>query len=298
MTHAVPDKATSTDAVNAVPAGESGKESGEADALQLSAADGPAAAGGSGRDGMSGVGGALRRHRTARGLSLRKFARDLGVSASFISQLENGKSQPSVATLFAICDALEVSVDELFAQGSSDRPVTPSPEPATRDLETAADADVPAKGPRSGAVHRPSGDLVRNQVWPAGTTTTGDDTDTGPVVHSDTRRRLVLDTGVVWEQLASNRQAPGEFMMITYEPGGSSTAGGQLTRHSGHDYGYVVSGVLTVELGFETYTMHPTDSISFDSSVPHRLFNEGSEPVQAVWFVLGTEGKPGDAASL
>ncbi|MDT0616790.1 helix-turn-helix domain-containing protein, partial [Streptomyces lancefieldiae] len=49
-----------------------------------------------GRDPLSGVGGALRLHRNAKGLSLRQFARQLGVSASFISQLENGKSQPSV----------------------------------------------------------------------------------------------------------------------------------------------------------------------------------------------------------
>src|SRR5665811_1719493 len=44
------------------------------------------------------IGARLRARRLARGISLRQFARDLEVSASFISQLETGKAQPSVAT--------------------------------------------------------------------------------------------------------------------------------------------------------------------------------------------------------
>src|SRR5271168_2725633 len=60
------------------------------------------------------VGARLRERRMARGISLRQFARDIDVSASFISQLETGKAQPSVATFFSICAALDISIDELF----------------------------------------------------------------------------------------------------------------------------------------------------------------------------------------
>ena len=59
------------------------------------------------------IGARLRARRLARGISLRQFARDLEVSASFISQLETGKAQPSVATLFAICAALDIATDDL-----------------------------------------------------------------------------------------------------------------------------------------------------------------------------------------
>ena len=35
-------------------------------------------------------------------VGLRELARRIGVSASMISQIENGKSQPSVATLYSL----------------------------------------------------------------------------------------------------------------------------------------------------------------------------------------------------
>src|SRR5487761_2216868 len=60
------------------------------------------------------IGARLRARRLSRGISLRQFARDLEVSASFISQLETGKAQPSVATLFAICSAPDIATDDLF----------------------------------------------------------------------------------------------------------------------------------------------------------------------------------------
>jgi mannose-6-phosphate isomerase-like protein (cupin superfamily) len=33
----------------------------------------------------------------------------------------------------------------------------------------------------------------------------------------------------------------------------------------------------------------PGDSISFDSTVPHRLTNPGDEPVRGVWVVVGRQ---------
>ena len=60
------------------------------------------------------LGASLRSARQASGLSLRELARQLSVSPSFLSQLENGKSQPSVATLYSIAQVLDLSIDELF----------------------------------------------------------------------------------------------------------------------------------------------------------------------------------------
>src|SRR6266496_1998650 len=91
------------------------------------------------RRAVSNVGARLRRRREEAGLSLRQFARSLGVSASFVSQLENGKSQPSVATLYLICNALELSIDELFT------PEQP-PDPAERDRTDGAPAGQPVDG--------------------------------------------------------------------------------------------------------------------------------------------------------
>ncbi|MEV5463259.1 helix-turn-helix transcriptional regulator, partial [Streptomyces cellulosae] len=43
----------------------------------------------------------MRQARLERGMSLRALAREIGVSASLVSQIETGKSQPSVSTLYA-----------------------------------------------------------------------------------------------------------------------------------------------------------------------------------------------------
>jgi len=63
-------------------------------------------------------------------------------------------------------------------------------------------------------------------------------------------------------------------------------------RHSGSEYGHVLSGRLAVTIGFDTYELGPGDSISFDSTMPHRLFNLGRERVDAIWVVLGRRGDP------
>ena len=65
----------------------------------------------------SAIGSRLRANRTMRNLTLRELARRVGVSPSLISQIETGRSQPSVGTLYAIATELEVSVDDLLFDG-------------------------------------------------------------------------------------------------------------------------------------------------------------------------------------
>ena len=40
------------------------------------------------------------------------------------------------------------------------------------------------------------------------------------------------------------------------------------------------------------FILRPGDALSFDSSEPHLLVNEGSEPACGVWFVLGRRLTP------
>ena len=65
---------------------------------------------------LDGLGGRLREARQQRGLSLRSVAQSLGVSASLVSQVEMGKTQPSVATLYAMANHLGVSLDALVGR--------------------------------------------------------------------------------------------------------------------------------------------------------------------------------------
>src|ERR1700733_3654294 len=63
---------------------------------------------------MDHLGQRLKDVRLKAGMTLRELARQADVSPSLISQIENGKSQPSVATLYSFSRLLNVSVDELF----------------------------------------------------------------------------------------------------------------------------------------------------------------------------------------
>jgi mannose-6-phosphate isomerase-like protein (cupin superfamily) len=84
-----------------------------------------------------------------------------------------------------------------------------------------------------------------------------------------------------------------DFLHTTYEVGGASTPDESLMRHDGREYGYVMSGTLGVQIGFDEYELSPGDSIAFDSTLPHRLFNAGDVRVHAIWLVVGRDGKRG-----
>src|SRR6516165_12790780 len=63
-----------------------------------------------------GIGRRLAAHRTRRGMRVAELAREVGVTPSLISQIERGLSRPSVSTLFAIAQALDVPVDAFFRE--------------------------------------------------------------------------------------------------------------------------------------------------------------------------------------
>ena len=110
-----------------------------------------------------------------------------------------------------------------------------------------------------------------------------------PVARTGTRQVIDLASGVRWEELTADLEEGIDFLRATYDVGGSSTPDMSLMRHHGREYGYIISGTLTVQIGFQEYELGPGDSIAFDSTTPHRLYNTGDEPVQAVWFVVGRE---------
>ncbi|HQU08278.1 MAG: DNA-binding protein [Parcubacteria group bacterium 21-54-25] len=56
----------------------------------------------------------LKRIRTARGITQGDIVRTLGVSRSFVSNIENGKTNPTLATIAKIARAVGVSTNELL----------------------------------------------------------------------------------------------------------------------------------------------------------------------------------------
>jgi transcriptional regulator with XRE-family HTH domain len=190
------------------------------------------------------LGPAIRAAREARGLSLRELARRVRVSPSFVSQIELGKANPSVGTLYSLVSVLGTTLDDLIGEppGESD------PEPV--------------------------------DASPAGWSRVG-----VPVQPAEGRKRVEM-SGVVWERLTADHDPYVDFLHVEYAPGSSSCAPDRMMRHGGREYGHLLQGRLDVQVGFETYSLGPGDSIHFDSTTPHRLSNPYDEPCTAVWFVL------------
>lgn len=173
---------------------------------------------------------------------MRALAREIGVSPSLLSQIENGLARPSVGTLWALISTLGVSMDGLFAAHAP--PVSPE------------EAD------------------------PAGTERT--------ILHrAADARSLDLGGGVTWQQLASTPKGTVVFADVTYVPGGNGGEPHPHATHSGREYGVVISGRLSIEVGDESFELGPGDSITFPSAIPHRFRALGEQPARGIWINLG-----------
>jgi transcriptional regulator with XRE-family HTH domain len=196
------------------------------------------------------IGDRLRAARRSHHLSLRELAKRLGVSPSLISQIETGRAQPSVSSLYAIAAELNVSLDELLFND----------------------------GRRAGSNGRPSSLAQLPRVAsPSG----------GPVQRARDRKEIRLASGVMWDRLTTESVPGIDFLYVTYEVGGASSPEHEFQRHGGHEWGFVLEGTLGVTIGFEDHELGPGDAISIDSTVPHRMYNRGTVPVHGIWFVLG-----------
>jgi transcriptional regulator with XRE-family HTH domain len=203
--------------------------------------------------GYRGLGDRLRTQRAASGISLRELARRIGVSASLISQIETGKVQPSVSTLYALVAELGGSFDQLLFG-----------EPAP----------VGGDGPGDGLV--PADRWAALLAYPP-----------GPAIQrAGDRKAIELHRGVRWERLTPQSVPAVEFLHVVYEPGAESAPPDSFQRHTGREWCYVVAGRLHVAIGFDEYALGPGDAMTFDSSIPHRLTNRHEEPVETVWFLL------------
>ena len=139
----------------------------------------------------------------------------LGVSPSLISQIETGKTEPSINTLFAMVSELELSVNEIVFDSGSGLPAerrgraTPRARAGSgRRAGEAAHADAPGS----------------------------------PVQRRTNRTSISLESGVSWHRLTTQPDHNVDFLYLRYPPGSESTPPHSLMRHNGTEYGYVLSG--------------------------------------------------------
>lgn len=203
------------------------------------------------------VGERVAAYRKERDLKVSQLARMVGVSPSLISQIERGQSQPSVSTLFALAEALDVPVDAFFAK---DQAVVvrangePSHAPDARDA--------------------PSKDV---------------ETEGRYMVRRDARDAIDIEGGVRWERLTPQTLPHIDFLELVYEPGAESHS--ELYRHPGAEMVLVLTGRLDIFVGFERYSLEAGDSIHFPSTFPHRYINPSAETTARAVTVIVHDGE-------
>ena len=193
------------------------------------------------------IGRRLAAYRAERGLRVAELARGIGVTPSLISQIERGQSRPSVSTLFALAQALDVPVDAFFREPAAAGP--------------AAEGQVrPASGPE----RRPA--------------------EARYVVRQGNRAAIDIEGGVRWERLTPETKAHLDFFELVYGPGAESNP--TLYSHPGTEMVLMLTGRLDISVGFETYRLDPGDSMEFPSSLPHRYANPDHAEARAVTVIM------------
>lgn len=97
-----------------------------------------------------------------------------------------------------------------------------------------------------------------------------------PLVSVDTTRLEHLG-----KDLAGSAVQP---FVVTLEPGSGS--GQNLIVHTGHEFVYCLCGQVHYSIERESYLLKPGDSIVFESHLPHRWKNTGSEPAQIILVLI------------
>jgi len=227
------------------------------------------------------IGQQLRRARLAAGISLREMARRVDVSASFISQVELGRTMPSVGTLYSIASELGVSLDVLMPTAQPPAPSAPPGVPAEP-----GPPNTPGMPPETAAALRE----LREARMPPRPFSTAGDAD-APVQRAAGRHELKIG-GAIWGRLTAGHDRANDFLHVVYKPGGESCPEDQMIHHRGFEYGYIISGRLRVQVGFDDYELGEGDSISFESMTPHRLSNPYFQKSESIWMVVGRGGTP------
>lgn len=204
----------------------------------------------------------IRLAREAAGISVRELARRIAVSASHVSQVERGLASFSVPALYQVAQELSISMDSLFED-----PSAPKLNVDFEEEQRAAAGEVSLE-------------------------------EAGVVLRTSNRPKLDLTSGLTWERLTGRVEQKVEFIEVVYEPSAhASNPPSEVVRHVGREYGIVISGELTIQIGLSLAVLQPGDSVAFDCSIPHRFWNATDKQVRAIWFIAEEEGAGAPSAA-
>ena len=103
----------------------------------------------------------------------------------------------------------------------------------------------------------------------------------GIVVRHD--RRLIFSipaTNASYEALSPHTRRRFEVARFSLEPG--ATTADEPLSHSGEECCVVLKGTMCLELGEQSFVLNAGDAAQFDSGVPHRYVNTGTDIAEAI----------------
>lgn len=111
-----------------------------------------------------------------------------------------------------------------------------------------------------------------------------------PVVRRDERR--VIDDELCRREYLMHLDDPYlEVVELFVAPGGQSRP--RLARHSGRDYGVVVTGQIVVEFEGRSETLRQGDYIAFDAEHAHRIVNQSGKAARVLWIIAHDRSEEG-----
>ncbi|TKA09211.1 helix-turn-helix domain-containing protein [Actinacidiphila oryziradicis] len=207
----------------------------------------------------------IRVARKAQNISLRELARRAGISGSALSQIETGKTRPTVKTAYEIARQLGVTLTDLSAGVSS---------PGGAGFHAAPGLFPPPAG---------QGDVVRD----------------GLVAHMrqavefiprEAQQVVDLQGGEQFRVISGHSLPGANCLLLTYEPGAVSPPGEEFVRHAGHEFNYLAAGRLVIEVGTQRFELKPGDTLTFPATTPHRLSNPWAETAELVCVFVSAPG--------
>jgi quercetin dioxygenase-like cupin family protein len=110
------------------------------------------------------------------------------------------------------------------------------------------------------------------------------DSDEEIVVRASQHHVVETPMHVVRRLIREDRTRGLSIAINEYEPNtGNSDA---ALSHAGFEYGFILEGVLTVEVDKTPHILKTGDLISYNSRRPHKIWNYGRRKVRTLWFNL------------
>lgn len=194
------------------------------------------------------IGSRLRHRRKEIGLSLRQLADMIGVTASFLSQVENSKTNVALKSLQKLSEALAVPLLYFLSE-------VPSKESAV--LESHSSEEI-----------------------------TSDVAVVSPVVEVNSRAKLILsDSKITYELLIPDLGRKMVAICGRLSPGTGNVA--RRLREPTEEFIYILSGELRVSLSSGEHTLTSGDTIYFEGEKLQQLYC-ASKDEDAVWVSVIT----------